>query len=101
MQSAGWLGEGEAESVSIAARKTTDEHEVKGEPEIRVLNLGEGWGSIAKAVLKKYPSARVMGVDRRGSTWAGYKRGYICITAEVHHDWPQKSSAEGSDLIAT
>ena len=38
----GWLEGGEAESVSIAARKTADEHEIKGEPEIRVLNLGKG-----------------------------------------------------------
>ena len=33
----------------------------------------------------------------RGFTWTGYQEGYI--TAEVHHDWTQKSSAEGSDLI--
>ena len=63
-----------------------------------MLNLGEGWRSVAKAVLKKYPTARVVGVDRRGFTWTGYERGYI--TAEVHHDWSQKSSAEGSDLIS-
>jgi hypothetical protein len=36
-------------------------------------------------VLKKYPTARVVGVDRRGFTWTGYVRGYI--TAKVHHDW--------------
>jgi hypothetical protein len=36
-------------------------------------------------------------VDRRGFTWTGFVGGYI--TAEVHHDWSQKSSAEGSDLI--
>ena len=81
----------------VAARKTADEHEIKDEPEILTLNLGEGWRSIAKAVLKKYPTARVVGVDRRGFTWTGYVRGYI--TAEVHHDWSQKSSTEGSDLI--
>ena len=38
-----------------------------------------------------------MGVDKRGFTWTGYVEGYI--TAEVMHDWTQKSSAEGSDLI--
>ena len=98
MTTAGWLEEGEAESVMAAARKTADEHEIKGEPEVLALNLGEGWRSIAKAVLKKYPTARIVGVDRRGFTWTGYERGYI--TAEVHHDWSQKSSAEGSDLIS-
>ena len=49
MQTAGWLEEAEAESVTVAAKKTADEHEIKGEPEI----LGEGWRSIATAVLKK------------------------------------------------
>ena len=68
---------GDAESVMVAARKMADEHVIKGEPEIRVLNLGEGLGSIAKAVLKKYPSARVVGVDRRGFTWTGFERWYI------------------------
>ena len=65
-----------------------------------MLNLGEGWRSIANAVQKKYPTARVVGVDRRGFTWTGYVRGYITCTAEVHHDWSHKSSAEGSDLIS-
>ena len=80
------------------AKATADEYEIKGEPELRVLNLGEGWRSIARAVLKRYPTARVVGVDERGFTWTGYEEGYI--TAEVMHDWTQKSSAEGSDLIA-
>ena len=59
MKTAGWLEEVEAESVMAAARKTADEHEIKEEPEILALNLGEGWRSIAKAVQKKYPTARV------------------------------------------
>ena len=82
----------------MAARETADEHEIKGEPEVLTLTLGEGWRSIATAVLKKYPTARVVGVDRRGFTWTGFARGYI--TAEVHHDWSHKSSAEGSNLIS-
>ena len=37
----------------VAARKTADGHEIKGEPEIITvtLNLGEEWRSIAKPVL--------------------------------------------------
>jgi hypothetical protein len=34
MQKAGWLEEGKAESVTVAARETADEHEIIGEPEI-------------------------------------------------------------------
>ena len=97
MEQAGWLQEGEAANVATSARATADAHELKGDPQIRVLNLGEGWRSIAKAVVKKYPTARVVGVDRRGFTWTGFATGYI--TAEVHHDWTQKSSEDGSDLI--
>ena len=60
-------GEGGRKRLGSSQRDATaDKHEIKGEPEIRVLNLGEGWRSIAKAVLKKYPTARVVGVDRRG-----------------------------------
>ena len=80
------------------ARLTASEYEIGGEPELRVLNLGEGWKSIAKAMLKYYPTARVVGVDKRGFTWTGYVEGYI--TAEAMPDWTQKSSAEGRDLIA-
>ena len=79
MQSAGWLEEGEAESVSTAARKTADEHEIKGKPEIRVLNLGEGWRSIAKAVLKKYPTARVVGLSGQETLYVDGLR------ERVHH----------------
>ena len=98
MKTSEWLEEAEAEGVLLAARETADEHEIKGEPEIRVLNLGAGWRSIATAMLKRYLTVRVVGVDRRGFTWTGFERGYI--TTEVHHDWSQKSSTEGSDLIS-
>ena len=43
MKTAGWLEEGEAEIVMVAARKTAfntaDEHEIKGESGILTLNL--------------------------------------------------------------
>ena len=60
MQSSGRLEEGEAENVTVAARKKADEHEIKGEPKVLMLNLGEGWRSIAIAVLTKYPAARIV-----------------------------------------
>ena len=61
------------------------------------MNLGEEWRTIAKAILKYYPTTRAVGVDKRGFTWTGFVEGHI--TAKVMHDWPQKSSAEGNDLI--
>ena len=97
MVGAEWITEEEREELVRKARLTASKYERVGEPELRVLNLGEGWRSIARAVLKYYPTARVVGVDRRGFTWTGYVEGYI--TAEVMHDWTQKSSTEGSDLI--
>ena len=61
----------------LKARLTASRYEIVGEPELRVLNLGEGWRSIARAVQKYYPTARVVGVDKRGFTWTGYVEGYI------------------------
>ena len=58
-----WIAKGEREELVRKARLTASEYEIGGEPELRVLNLGEGWRSIAKAVLKYYPTARVVGVD--------------------------------------
>ena len=99
-ETAGWLEEGGHKSVTVAARETAGEHEIKGESETLTLNLGGGWRSIAKAVLKKYSTARVVGVDRRRFTWTCFERGYITALAEVRHDWSHKSSAEGSDLVS-
>ena len=72
MVEAGWIAEGERGELVRKARLTASEYEIGGEPELRVLNLGEGGRSIAKAVLKHYPAARVVGVDKRGFTWTGY-----------------------------
>lgn len=63
----------------------------------RILNLGEGWGSIRKAVARRWPSVHVTGVDRRGFTWVGREKGHI--TAEVEHDW--NDQRPGKDLIDT
>jgi hypothetical protein len=87
MVEAGWISEGERGELVRKARLTANEYEIKEEPELRVLNLGEGRRSIARAVLKHYPTARVVGVDRRGFTWTGYQEG--SVTAEVHHVWSQ------------
>ena len=50
-------GGGQRGELVWKARLTANEYEIGGEPELRVLNLGEGWRSIAKAVLKYYPTA--------------------------------------------
>jgi hypothetical protein len=72
MVEAEWISEGERGELVRKARLTANEYEIKEEPELRVLNLGEGWRSIARAVPKCYPTARVIGVDKRGFTWTGY-----------------------------
>ena len=57
------------------ARLTASEYEIGGEPELRVLNLGEGWRSIAKAVLKHYPTARVGGgCDAMSGIFVAWRR---------------------------
>ena len=57
MVEVGWISEGERGELVRKARLTANEYEIREEPELRVLNLGEGWRSIAKAVLKYYPTA--------------------------------------------
>ena len=66
MVEAGWISEGERGELARRARLTANEYEIRGEPELRVLNFGEGWRSKARAVLKHYPTARVVGTDKRG-----------------------------------
>ena len=56
-----------------------------------------GVDSESKAVVKKYPTARVVGTrGLEGLHVDGLLVGHT--TAEVHHDWAQKGSGDGSDL---
>ena len=93
----GWIEEEEEEGLRASASETFRKHVEDAKPSILVLNLGEGWRSVGKAVSEMYPGSRTVGVDRRGFTWTGYERGHI--TSELEHDWTQKSTSGGSDLI--
>ena len=59
-----------------------------------VLDLGEGWGSVGRAIRETGRRIRVVGVDNRGFTSTGTRHGII--TAEVTHDFAANSS---TDLI--
>ena len=91
-----WRSEAEAEVIREKAENLERMIE-RTAPTQRILNLGEGWRSIGKAVARRWPSVHVTGVDRRGFTWVGREKGHI--TAEVRHDW--NDQREGVDLIDT
>ena len=102
MQSAGWLEEGEAESVSIATRKTADEHEIKGEPGDTSVEPRGGMEIDSEGGAQEVSLGNSDGSGQERLHVDGLREGVLYITApaEVHHARPQKSSAEGSDLIS-
>ena len=77
-----WLTAEEAVDLSAKSLSTAQQHEVSKYTTL-VLNLGEGWRSVA----------RVVGADKRGFTWVGAIVGRF--TAELKHDW----STANTDLI--
>ena len=87
-----WLTAEEAVGLSAKALSTAQQHEVSKDT-ILVLNLGEGWRSVARGVEAVFPGAIVVGADKRGFTWVGAIVGRI--TAELRHDW----STATTDLI--
>lgn len=87
-----WITQVEAASIQQRAETVAGEH-AKEEPEKLILNKGEGWRSVARAVETLFPRVRVVGADKRGFTYVGALVG--TITAELKHDWSDQSS----DLI--
>ena len=59
-----------------------------------VMDLGEGWGSVGRAIRDMGMSIRVVGVDNRGATNTGTTHGII--TAEIAHDF---STSATTDII--
>ena len=88
----GWMEEEEAEKAEETIRGMAQQGET---PEHIVVDVGEGWGSVRRA-LQALPGVRVIGVDRRGHTNTGRKHGVI--TAAVDHDLTIKGK---EDLLTT
>ena len=78
-----WRSEAEAEMIREKAENLERMTE-RTVPTQQILNLGEGWRSIEKAVARKCPSEHVTGMDRREFTWVGREKGHI--TAEARDD---------------
>ena len=102
MAEAGSIAEGERGELVRKARLTASEYEIGGEPELRVLNLGEGWAEVdsqSSAEVLPDGASGGSGQERVHMDRPGFVEGYITAEVPVMHDWTQKSSAEGSDLI--
>ena len=83
-----WVDAQTAEATAKAARerhlKDRDIQTMGTKQITRVLDIGEGWGSVGRALRQMGRAIKVVGVDRRGMTYTGTKYGKI--TAEVTHD---------------
>ena len=78
--------ESELERASDDAECESTQHEVT-EHTVLVLDLGEGWRSVARGVEAVFPGAMIVGADKRGSTRPGWDGAAVGkITAELKHD---------------
>lgn len=94
MEQEQWItGEEQAKEMMHAAEQKSQEEEPSGD--CLVVDMGEGWGSIRRA-LQALPGVTVVGVDRRRHTNTGAKHGVI--TAAVHHDLTERGK---QDLLST
>ena len=78
--------------LSAKALSTAQQHEVSKATTL-ILDLGEGWRSVARGMEAVFPGARAVGADKRAFTWVGAIVGRI--TAELEHDW----STATTDLV--
>ena len=86
MVAAGWEAHSQATTLAAKARDTCRNNGIGQVPQtLLVLDLGEGWGSIRQGIEQARPGARVVGADRRGQTYTGWRHG--TITAELEHNW--------------
>ena len=93
MLGGGWIQEGEAQEIRSKATEMKERQQKAGEH--IVVDIGEGWGSVRRA-LQALPGVTVVGVDRRGHTNTGAKHGVI--TAAVNHDLASKGK---EDILTT
>lgn len=89
-ESAGWMRERDWLTSELERANTVrDANRANGKEQKErkkhlVLDIGEGWGSIRTIVEEMEESVETIGVDRRGHTYTGVKKG--TITAEVDLD---------------
>jgi hypothetical protein len=62
------------------------------------MDIGEGWGSIGRALKEMQEGIRTVGVDRRGHTQTGTQHGMII--SEVHHDLADQISTDTITAIS-
>ena len=61
-----WIQESEAHEMEEKAKEMSKEYTRETEPTMLVLNIGEGWRSVGRALKNLVPGAYVAGADRRG-----------------------------------
>ena len=84
-----WIQESEAHGLERKAKEMNRKYTRRTEPAMLVLNIGEGWRSVGRALKNLVPGAYIAGADRRGHTYTGTT--YGTITAEIEHDWTHQN----------
>ena len=90
MKANGWIEERD-EETELRATHTYEQHG-NHQYQFSFLDIGEGWGSVGRALTEGWPESRVIGLDIRGLTYTGLKHGRI--TAAVEHDLAQSLLSE-------
>ena len=88
MVTRGWV-ESEKEAEEILKRAKQQDGPKKPWRHV-VMDFGEGWGSVGRAIRDKFEGTKVYGVDKRGLTSTGAKHG--TITAAINHDFTANES---------
>jgi hypothetical protein len=81
----GWLRGGEEADLTLAAAEQHHSSQELKETKYLMVDFGEGWGSVGRAIREMDPEVEVVGLDRRGLTYTGTKHGVI--TSAVNHDF--------------
>jgi hypothetical protein len=79
-----WVQQEEAAQVKEKATQLQQEHQQERRPWV-VVDIGEGWRGVGRAISEELPEAEVVGVDRRGFTNTGALHG--TIISAVHHEF--------------
>lgn len=84
MEEVGWCSSTEAHELQSKAKDTYQKHRLSLSTRL-VVDFGEGWRSVGRALKEEDPGLEVVGIDRRLHVSTGAKHG--TITAAIQYDF--------------
>ena len=101
-----WITNQEAETLRMRAEATFKQHQ-KEQTRWYTVDMGEGWGSVRRAMQEwkgQDGKVEVIGVDRRGATNTGTKHGVITAAVQLdfaeHGDIMRRIEAKGGAAMS-